>query len=53
MSESDNSNDDESVSSNQEDNQTENTKLAENSSDNPDISEVMPHTLPGRPDTRR
>jgi hypothetical protein len=53
MSESDNSNDNESVSSNQEDNQTENTKLAENSSDNPDISEVMPHTLPGRPDTRR
>ncbi|MFT6284997.1 MAG: hypothetical protein ACJAXM_001475 [Arenicella sp.] len=52
MSELDNSNDNESVNSNQKDNQTENTKPAENSSSNPDIREVMPHTLPGRPDTR-
>ncbi len=53
MSESDNSNDDESVSSNQEDNQTENTEPAESSSDDLNIREVVRHTLPGRPDTRR
>lgn len=52
MSESNDSSDNESTNINQEDNQTEKTEQVEIPSGSSDIREVIPHTLPGRPDTR-